>query len=302
MTSCARSMATRRILVTGCRGQLGIDLSELLKEEYTVQGVDIQDFDIRQYNRVLTCLREIKPEVVVHTAAYTDVDGCETNRETADSINAGGTENVARACREVGAKLIYYSTDYVFDGAKSSPYVESDPANPQTQYGRSKLDGEKKVASLLDDYVILRIAWLYGRTGNNFVRTMVQLGFRQMQQSQQGQIITPLKVVDDQLGNPCWTFEIARQTRVVLANDLSGVFHATSEGETSWYGFARMIFENLNMPVQVRPCKTDEFPRAAPRPKRSSLENRRLKVAGLNVMRPWDVALAEFLSQKGVSL
>jgi dTDP-4-dehydrorhamnose reductase len=217
-------------------------------------------------------------------------------------INAEGTENIARACREVGAKLIYYSTDYVFDGAKSSPYVESDPTNPQTHYGRGKLEGEKKVASLLDDYVILRIAWLYGHVGKNFVRTMVQLGFRQMQQSRQGEIITPLKVVDDQLGNPCWTHEVARQTRAVLANNLTGVYHATSEGETSWYGFVRMIFEKLNMPVKVRPCTTEEFPRPAPRPKRSSLENKRLKEAGLNVMRPWDIALAEFLDQRGESL
>lgn len=288
--------------MTGCRGQLGSGLTELLKGEYAVRGVDIQDFDIREYDRVLGCLKEIKPEVVLHTAAYTDVDGCETNRETATSINAEGTENIARACREVGAKLIYYSTDYVFDGAKSSPYIESDPTNPQTHYGRSKLKGEKRVASLLDNYLILRIAWLYGGVGENFVRTMVQLGFRQMQQSRLGEIITPLKVVDDQFGNPCWTLEIARQTRVILANDLTGVFHATSEGETSWYGFARMIFEKLNMPVQVRPCPTEEFPRPAPRPKRSSLENKRLKDAGLNVMRRWDIALAEFLDQRGESL
>ncbi|TET95057.1 MAG: dTDP-4-dehydrorhamnose reductase [Candidatus Zixiibacteriota bacterium] len=295
-------MATRRILVTGCRGQLGTGLTELLKGEYAVRGVDIQDFDIREYDRVLGCLKEIKPEVVLHTAAYTDVDGCETNREAAISINAEGTENIARACREVKAKLIYYSTDYVFDGAKSTPYIESDTTNPQTHYGRSKLEGEEAVASLLDDYVILRIAWLYGRVGRNFVRTMVQLGFRQMQQSRQGEIITPLKVVDDQFGNPCWTLEIARQTRVILASDLTGVFHATSEGETSWYGFAHMIFEKLNMPVQVRPCPTEEFPRPAPRPKRSSLENKHLKETGLNVMRLWDIALAEFLDQRGESL
>jgi dTDP-4-dehydrorhamnose reductase len=295
-------MATRRILVIGCRGQLGSDLTELLKGEYAVHGVDIQDFDIREYDRVLGCLKEIKPEVVLHTAAYTDVDGCETNRETATSINAEGTENIARACREVKAKLIYYSTDYVFDGTKQSPYVETDSVGPKTVYGKSKLEGERQVVDLLDDYVILRIAWLYGRVGKNFVRTMVQLGFRQMQQSRQGEIITPLKVVDDQFGNPCWTLDVARQTRVVLASDLTGVFHATSEGETSWYGFARMIFEKLNMPVQVRPCPTEEFPRPAPRPKRSSLENKRLKDAGLNVMRPWDIALAEFLDQRGESL
>ncbi|MEW5993744.1 MAG: dTDP-4-dehydrorhamnose reductase [Candidatus Zixiibacteriota bacterium] len=295
-------MATRRILVTGCLGQLGTDLTEFLKGEYTVHGVDIQDFDIRDREKVLACLQEINPEVVLHTAAYTDVDGCETNRETAASVNVGGTENVARACRKVGAKMIYYSTDYVFDGGKPSPYVESDPTNPRTQYGWSKLEGEKAVASLLDNYAILRIAWVYGRAGKNFVRTMVQLGFRQLEQSRQGQIITPLKVVDDQVGNPCWTMEIARQTGVVLANNLTGVFHATSQGETSWYGFARAVFEKLNMPVQVRPCATEEFPRPAPRPKRSSLENRRLAEAGLNVMRHWETALAEFLAQKGESL
>ena len=292
----------RRILVIGSEGQLGQELVPFFSSAYDVVGVDLEDCDIRLYSNVRAYVRDVQPDIVIHAAAHTDVDECEIDQRMAMAVNAAGTENVARACKEVDARIVYYSTDYVFDGTKQSPYVETDSVGPKTVYGKSKLEGERQVVDLLDDYVILRIAWLYGRVGRNFVRTMVQLGFHQMQQSRLGEIITPLKVVDDQFGNPCWTLEIARQTRVILDNDLTGVFHATSEGETSWYGFARMIFEKLNMPVQVRPCPTEEFPRPAPRPKRSSLENKRLKETGLNVMRRWDIALAEFLDQRGESL
>ena len=293
----------RRILVIGSEGQLGQELVPFFSSAYDVVGVDLEDCDIRLYSNVRACVRDVQPDIVIHTAAHTDVDECEIDQRMAMAVNAAGTENVARACKEVGARMVYYSTDYVFDGAKSTPYVESDPTDPQTHYGRTKLEGEKVVESLLDDYAILRIAWLYGgRKGKNFVVTMVRKGLLQIYQEQMGETITPLKVVDDQLGNPCWTLEVARQTRVVLANNLTGIFHATSEGETSWYGFARMIFEKLNMPVQISPCTTEEFPCLAPRPKRSSLENKRLKDAGLNVMRSWDVALDECLDQRGEPL
>jgi dTDP-4-dehydrorhamnose reductase len=295
-------MVVRRILVTGSEGQLGQELVPFFSSAYDVVGADFEDCDVRLYSNVRVCVRDVQPDIVIHAAADTDVDECEIDQRMAMAVNAAGTENVARACKEVGAKMVYYSTDYVFDGTKQSPYVETDAVDPKTVYGKSKLEGERQVVDLLDDYVILRIAWLYGIEGQNFVKTMVRLGLEQLDARKQARPTEPLKVVDDQFGNPCWTLEIARQTGVVLANNLTGIFHATSEGETSWYGFARMIFEELNMPVQVRPCPTEEFPRPAPRPKRSSLENKRLKEAGLNIMRSWDIALAEFLDQRGESL
>jgi dTDP-4-dehydrorhamnose reductase len=293
---------TRRILVTGSEGQLGQELVSFLSSAYDVVGVDFEDCDIRLYSNVRVCVRDVQPDIVIHSAAYTDVDECEIDQRTAMAVNTAGTENVARACKEVGARMVYYSTDYVFDGAKQSPYIETDATGPKTVYGKSKLEGERQVVDLLDDYVILRIAWVYGTEGKNFVKTMINLGLKQLEAQRQGRQMEPLKVIDDQMGNPTWTVEIAKQTRVVLEHNLIGLFHCTAEEETSWYGFASKIFEKLNMPVQIRPCTTEEFPRPAPRPRRSSLENKRLKEAGLNVMRPWDIALAEFLDQRGESL
>ena len=295
-------MATRRILVIGSEGQLGQELVPFYSSAYDVIGVDLEDCDIRLYSNVRACVRDVQPDIVIHAAAYTDVDECEIDQRTAMAVNAAGTENVTRACKEVGARMVYYSTDYVFDGTKQSPYVETDSIGPKTVYGKSKLEGERQVVDLLDDYVILRIAWVYGTEGKNFVKTMISLGLKQLDAQKQGRQIAPLKVIDDQMGNPTWTVEIAKQTKVVIEHNLIGLFHCTAEGETSWYGFASKVFEKLNMPVQIRPCTTEEFPRPAPRPRRSSLENKRLKEAGLNVMRPWDIALAEFLDQRGESL
>ncbi|HWR83504.1 MAG TPA: dTDP-4-dehydrorhamnose reductase [Candidatus Deferrimicrobium sp.] len=295
-------MAARRVLVTGCRGQLGADLCELLGREHEVRGISRQDCDIRDRDAVRSGIGQFRPEFVLHTAAWTNVDGCEADPDQAMAVNAYGTENVARACREIGAALVYYSSDYVFDGAKSSPYIETDSPSPLSHYGRSKLAGEEAVARSLDDFIIVRIAWVYGKVGRNFVRTMVRLGREQMRQAREDNTVDPLTVASDQIGNPTWTYEIARQTIVLLASDIRGIVHAASEGETSWYGLATRTFQELSLPVVVRPCTTEEFPRLAPRPRRSSLENRRLKEAGLNVMRPWDIALAEFLKRTGDAL
>ncbi len=286
--------------MTGARGQLGSELVAFFSGRgYPVVGVDVDEFDICDADAVRTAFKRERPDIVLHTAAYTDVDGCESNRDLAQAVNVDGTEHLAKACRKIGARMIYYSTDYVFDGEKPTPYLETDEPNPRTVYGKTKLEGEKAVASWLDEFAVLRIAWVYGKNGKNFVRTMLGLGFKQLREGKAGRIIEPLKVVDDQTGNPCWTLEIARQTERIVANSGHGVFHATSEGETTWFGLAKKIFEILDMPVLVNPCTTEQFPRPAPRPRNSSLENARLKEAGQNVMRPWDAALKEFLQQKG---
>jgi dTDP-4-dehydrorhamnose reductase len=286
---------TERLLVTGCKGQLGSDLMRHLSGTFDVTGVDLNDFDLRERNTTLRFFESLGPAVVLHAAAYTDVDRCETDEDTATAVNVSGTANVAEACQTVGARMVYYSTDYVFDGRSETPYVETDTPNPQTAYGRTKLAGEKRVEETLEDFVILRLAWVYGFHGRNFVRTMLKLGYEQSRAVQRGEIIEPLKVVDDQVGNPTWTMEIARQTETILESDLRGIVHCTSAGETSWFGFARAIFDTLGLVVQMRPCPTREFPRPAPRPAYSSLENRRLKEAGINYMRDWRGALTEFL-------
>jgi len=262
----------------------------------------LPEVDITDLSQVFKAVQEVRPDAVIHAAAYTDVDGCESDSETAFSVNRDGTWNVAQACAEMGCRLIYYSTDYVFDGTKTSPYVETDVPNPKTVYGKSKLAGEEAILESLDDFAILRIAWVYGRQGKNFVKTMIRLGRQQLADRQLGKSVVPLKVVNDQIGNPTWTEEIVRQTATVLEHDLQGVFHATSEGVASWYDFARQIFEIMHMEIDIQPCTTAEFPRPAPRPAHSALENGRLKKAGLNMMRDYRIALEEFLGRYGQEL
>jgi dTDP-4-dehydrorhamnose reductase len=294
--------ASGRILVTGHRGQLGSDLVTFLAAEHQVSGVDLPEVDITDLNQVLSAVRQFRPDVVIHAAAYTDVDGCESDSDTAFRVNSDGTWNVAQACADLGCRLIYYSTDYVFDGTKTTPYVETDLPNPKTVYGKSKLGGEEAILESIDDFAVLRIAWVYGLHGRNFVKTMIRLGMRQLADRRAGKPISPLNVVNDQIGNPTWTEEIVRQTAVVIDHDIQGTIHATSEGEASWYEFAREIFDTLGMDVDLRPCPTSEFPRPAPRPARSSLENARLKKAGCNVMRDYRAALEEFLGRHGQEL
>lgn len=267
-----------------------------MSDRYSVSGADLPELDITNKSAVINLIMLERPVVVIHAAAYTDVDGCESNPGQAMAVNADGTENIATACRKVGAHLIYYSTDYVFDGAKGAPYVEEDTPNPQTIYGRSKLAGEERIESILDNYVIMRIAWVYGANGRNFVKTIVRLGREQIEKGQKGLFASKLQVVNDQIGNPTWTMDIVRQTDEILKSGLQGLFHASSEHPTSWYDFTTAVFDELRMDVKVEPCTSEQFPRPARRPPCSAMENTRLKQARINVMRDYREALSEFLS------
>ena len=291
-------MVSDTILVTGARGQLGTDLVETLGRHHRVIGVDIDDFDLTNLQQVAQMFAAHSPTVVIHAAAFTDVDRCESEPDQALRVNADASGLLARTCREHSARMIYYSTDYVFDGAKRALYLESDMPNPLTAYGRSKLDGERRVTAMLDGYCILRLAWVYGRHGNNFVKTMVRLGLEQIRRRERGETVQPIRVVNDQIGNPTWTCDIVRQTEDIVSRPVTGLFHCTSEGECSWYEFAVSIFRELDLPVEVVPCATAEFPRPAPRPAYSSLENAELKRQGRNLMRPWRDALGEFLAAR----
>ncbi len=291
-----------RILVTGRNGQLGRDLINFLSTYYIVKGVDIDDFDIRNYKAAREYITRYEPDIVLHCAAFTDVDACESDVKTALDINATGTENIANVCQEIDARIIYYSTDYVFDGEKYSPYTEEDRPNPKTVYGISKYEGEKYIEEISRNHAIMRIAWLYGANGRNFIKTMIKLGLEQLQNRAEGKNITPFKVVNDQIGDPTWTMEIAKQTKLIIDNNLIGLFHCTSNGEISWYQFAKLIFEYLSMDVTINPCTTAEFPRPAPRPKYTGMENLRLKNLGLNIMRFHEQPLKEFLEKFGERL
>jgi len=265
-----------------------------LPRTFDVVGFDVDTIDITNIDAVAAHVKRVQPDVVIHAAAFTDVDGCETQEETAMAVNSEGTRNVAAACHDCGARLIYYSTDYVFDGQAEEAYTEDDLPNPQTVYGRSKLAGERAVAAALEEYAIMRISWVYGEHGTNFVKTMLKLGRAQRQSAADGKTVDPIKVVNDQVGNPTWTRDVVRQTVTVIDRRLTGLFHATAEGICSWYQLARDTFEFRRMNAVVEPCSSDEFPRRAVRPALSALENARLKAAGANDMRDYRVALKEF--------
>lgn len=285
-----------RILITGHRGQLGSDLMSYFSDRGQVAGVDLPELDITNRAAVRNLVTLLRPSAVIHAAAYTDVDGCESNEGQAMAVNADGTENIAKACREVGAVMVYYSTDYVFDGRKPTPYVEEDTPDPKTAYGRSKLAGEERVRSIVDNHVIMRIAWVYGANGRNFVKTIVRLGREYEDKVNRKLPASPLQVVNDQIGNPTCTTDIVRQTEQILQNGLYGLFHSSSESPVSWFDFTQAVFEELKMMVDVRPCTTEEFKRPAPRPANSALENARLKEARINVMRDYREALNAFLA------
>jgi dTDP-4-dehydrorhamnose reductase len=282
-------MNKKSLLVIGSTGQLGTDMCrEAQKAGYEVRGIDFPEIDLSDRSSVEHSIAKTKPDLIVNCAAYTAVDDCETNRERAFSLNADGPGHIASAASSIGARVVHFSTDYVFDGEKDGLYVETDTPNPQSVYGMSKLAGEQNVASSCNDHQIFRIAWLYGHYGKNFVFTIRSVA---QKKASSGEALT---VVNDQLGSPTSTREVCRQVLRALPTQLRGVFHATCEGWCTWFDFAKEIVAAAGIPVEVRPCTTAEFLRPAPRPKNSRLENHRLKSAGIAVMADWKSAFAEF--------
>ena len=275
-----------RIAITGARGQLGRTLCRRLAD-YDVLATDIEEMDIRDPSAVDSILGEFRPEVTIHCAAMTDVDKCETEKELAFALNAEGTANVARACAAKGSRLITISTDYIFSGELGRPYNEDDEPGPRTVYGASKLEGERLVRKLCPDHVILRVAWLYGPGGPSFVKTMLKL------LREEGK---PLKVVDDQIGNPTSTDAAVDVVAELLSTPFTGTMHCTCEGEATWFEFADAIREQTGAIRELLPCTSEEFPRPAPRPQNSRLDNRVLRQSGLPQMLPWRDALAQFLA------
>ena len=286
---------SRKILVFGAGGQLGRDLCDHLAGTWDVTGLTRQDCDITIPSAVMAAVEGYRPDIVINAAAWTDVDGCEEDGERAFAVNGAACGHLARACRTVGARLIGYSTDYVFDGTKGQPYVESDTPNPLNVYGRSKLAGEEAMLREHDDCLVLRISWLYGAHGKNFVKTMLRLAVKQEEARTSSDAVEPLRVVNDQVGSPTSTAAVVAQTEAVLRAELRGVVHAASHGHCSWYDFAVAVLSGLGRGVDIEPCSTEEFPRPAKRPAWSVLENERLRKAGLDRMPPWQEALARFL-------
>ena len=281
-----------KILVIGCNGQLGYDMVSFYKTKgYNTYGVDLPEIDITDPASVKNTINKITPDTIINCAAYTAVDECENNQKTAYSINAEGVVNIAHAAHSMNATVVHFSTDYVFDGLKGCPYIESDKTNPLSVYGKSKLEGEKQLSSITDKYFIFRIAWLYGNHGKNFVKTIYHLALSKLKKNQ------PLKVVNDQFGTPTYTKSICNQIDSVIRTDNFGIYHCTNEGECSWFDFANYITKHLNLNIEIIPCTTTEFPRPAPRPPYSVLENNHLKSLGLNCMPLWKEAFKTFIEE-----
>jgi len=271
-----------KVLILGATGQLGSALCSVLATELEVIAATRKEFDITDLTATRSFILATEPDVVINPAAYTDVDGCEKEREKAFLVNAIGARNVAIAAREVGAKLVHISTDYVFDGSKDGPYVEYDPPHPLNVYGWSKLMGEQMVREQNPRSFILRVAWLYSSSRKNFVKTMLRLAKEREE----------IRVVSDQRGTPTFVGDVAQQIKLLIETDYYGLYHCTSQGSCTRYEFAKEIFRLAGVPVKVVPVTSAEFPTPARRPPHSVLENFLLKVQGLDIMPHWKESLA----------
>ena len=275
-----------KILVTGARGMLGSDLMERLGRGHEAVGVDIDEFDILDARAVRDGIASYAPGWVVHCAAFTNVDGCEAEPGKAYEVNATGAGNVAAACRTAGARLVFISTDYVYDGRKDAPYVETDPVGPLNVYGASKLKGEQDALAALPDALIVRTSWLYGRKGPNFVEAILaQVGKKD-----------ELSVVADQAGSPTYTPDLSDGITRLIEAGAAGVVHVSNEGACSWYEYALRVLDLAGVRgIKVRPITTAELGRPALRPANSALSKDRYNAVTGHRLRPWDEALAEYI-------
>jgi dTDP-4-dehydrorhamnose reductase len=275
------------ILVTGGTGMLGRTLCRRLFGRDSV-GLGSSELDVSDARACDAMLDRHRPQVVVHCAAMTAVDRCESERERAFRVNALGSENIARSCAAHGVRLIAISTDYVFSGTLDRPYREDDATGPGTVYGESKLAGENAIRAHCPNHLIARVAWLYGPGGPSFLHTMMRLG------SQPG---PPLTVVDDQIGNPTSTDAVVDALEPLLDDPIVGTVHMSCEGEATWYHFAKTIFTHKGYARQLLPCTTAAYPRPAPRPANSRLEKQRLRTHQRPPMAQWEDSLALFLKE-----
>ncbi|WP_440602877.1 dTDP-4-dehydrorhamnose reductase [Bacillus sp. GB_SG_008] len=280
-------MGNQKVLVTGAKGQLGKDMVHLLTNHgYEVYGFGRDELDITNISQVKQVILEIRPAIVIHTAAHTKVDLAESEPSEAFLVNGIGTRNLAVYSEAIGAKMVYVSTDYVFDGSGTTPYNEFVPTSPLGVYGRSKLAGEQFVRDLHSKFFIVRTSWVYGQHGNNFVKTMLRIA----QEKEE------ISVVNDQVGCPTYTVDLANYILQLVDTEKYGTYHVSNSGQCSWYEFAKAIFEEAGINIQIIPCTTKDFPRPAPRPSYSVFDHMSLRLNGFNTPRDWKAALSEFIS------
>lgn len=282
----------QRMLVVGAKGMLGHDIVKTFTGQYELTGVDIDTMDITDMSSVERVFGDVRPHIVINCSAFTNVDACETEQAAAFAVNAHGVRNLAAASRQCDAVLVHYSTDYVFDGSGTAPWTEESIPAPLNVYGASKFKGEEHIRQLHDAHLILRTSWLYGKNGKNFVTTILKLVGENKQ----------LRVVNDQVGAPTYTVDLAAQTRALLDAGCRGTFNACNEGWCSWYDFARAILEEAGVTgVEVLPVDSDAFPRPAARPRNSRLNMNKLRNATGAPFPPWRDALHRYLKEIGLS-
>ena len=274
-----------KILITGSNGMLGHDLIEVLKDNHELLLTTSKTLDITDGDSVMDFIVKSNPDIVINSAAYTDVDGCESNPDLAYNVNGEGVKNLALACREVDCPLVHISTDYVFNGQNDRPWVEDDEIGPISIYGKSKLKGEEHIKEILEKYFIVRTAWLYGVNGRNFPRTMLELAQKHSE----------ITVVYDEVGTPTYTPDLAKGISELIETDYYGTYHLTNSGNCSWCEFARYIFEVADVDVNVIPVTASEFARPAPRPSYSVLENRNWVENGFEPLRNYKEAIKEYI-------
>ena len=276
-----------KILVTGVNGQLGHDVvKDLLHRGHTPIGVDKEEMDLTNNEAISSYIQMCQPEAIIHCAAYTAVDAAESNEDLCFQVNAEATKVIAQEAKSLDIPMIYISTDYVFDGTKEGEYVETDIPNPINVYGASKLKGEQYVQELLEKYYIVRISWVFGENGNNFIKTMLRLGSERDE----------LNIIADQFGSPTSTADLAPLLGDMIETDKYGVYHATNEGFCSWYEFAKEIFTVAGLDVKVNPITTDQYPTAAKRPMNSKMSKTKLVEKDFHALPHWKISLMSYIN------
>jgi dTDP-4-dehydrorhamnose reductase len=285
-----------RILLTGSSGQLGSECKEVLKDDYEIISPNKEELDITSWDKVIMSIDQLSPDIILNCAAFTNVDECEKEKKLAERINVEGPRNLAQGAARYDKIIVHISSDLIFNGRKRlpQPYFEDDPMSPLSRYGLTKMESEMAVKQNTPHYIIIRAGWIYGVRGDSFLKQMLQLAMKKDQKS--------IYVVNDQIGSPTWSYRLAQQIKVLIDNRKEGVYHATSEGYCSRYEWAKYFLEKMEITIPVLPCTSEEYPTPAKRPLNSILENRQLKIEGLNIMPNWQKDLDIFIDNYGEML